>query len=282
MKLSSKSILNDMHWISIHIKYKGKLEEFLLSFLWAQLVPRFEDFGIKKFFFVRYFEEFQHVRLRFWLPFSDHDVFLKYFQFSYMEFNSIPFSNFSSDGFFLKAYEPETNRYGGEQAMPIAESIFDLSSKAIIKFYLEEYDGLSNERVLGYACQMHFSMFFGLGWTSAEVSRFLTFAAQKKVSPRSNYRKTEVGSQNLDTQMLRDYYQGLLNGAIPSDSAEIWHRGIKALSQELFATLRSEELTSFFFNILISLMHMNHNRLGVWRLEEGDLWATLSEVFGNG
>ncbi|OGU37169.1 MAG: hypothetical protein A2068_01585 [Ignavibacteria bacterium GWB2_35_6b] len=135
-------------WLSSYIYFKGDIYEsecdrIILSVVKPLVLYGKEKKWFDKYFFIRYGERGSHIRLRF---FGDTKKLTNNFKlyiknyintFADKELLSIPLSvpgqpEYDSNLIWID-YEPEIERYGGEEAVKLAEEFFCYSSEAAIE-----------------------------------------------------------------------------------------------------------------------------------------------------
>lgn len=173
-------------WLAVYLFYEEPWERFL-----AEAVKPFAERAIReswaeRFFFIRYWEEGAHIRVRFegdpstltgrLLP-----ELTKTFR-SYFRSNPSarprgrgkgPAGAFRhrNNAVVRAVYEPETERYGGSTGRDIAERQFDASSRAVLSL-LKKTRSWSYERRMGAGFQMHVTLTDVLGMDSTAAARF--------------------------------------------------------------------------------------------------------------
>jgi thiopeptide-type bacteriocin biosynthesis protein len=196
-------------WLSAYIYYSEPWEK-LLSAALKPFAEEMLDKGLaEKYFFIRYWDKGPHIRLRFYgdaLTLNNqvkpalNDLFGKYFsrnpsrrdepewvatlpqELAWLPDNSVQYI----------AYEPETERYGGNEGIKAAEDHFQDSSRAVLSV-IEESSEWDYNRAMGAAIQLHLSFAYGLGMDLDEAKQFYTHTF-KSWLPRSynGYFDTDV------------------------------------------------------------------------------------------
>ena len=139
-------------WTSLHVFYHNvpKYDEMILGFT-ELLADMKKEKKIEKWFFIRYWEGGPHIRIRLLNAGESEIAELKALLYDFMEknppdrivtreeyykdnkFDGVPLDEASlpwyENGEIAEIdYEPEIERYGGENVMELSENIFDLSS----------------------------------------------------------------------------------------------------------------------------------------------------------
>ncbi len=186
-------------WLSAHIFFDEPWEPFLLNVVKPLTKTLLKKKLITQYFFIRYWENGPHIRLR--LKGNTHvlenevrpfltdwvnDAFTKdnlqlYFHDAKNQIdpsetainNSIarPADWYPLYSIQFIPYVPEIKRYGGQHAIGLAESFFQLSSDTVLKIIGQSNDW-RYEDALGAAIQMHLSFAFAFNFTPDELRYF--------------------------------------------------------------------------------------------------------------
>lgn len=152
--------LNEASWISVHIFFKGEMygkecDEVILKIVEPLIDTLSKDKLIEKYFFIRYAEFGPHVRLRLYgnsktlnTKVKDEvEKFIEKYFLSELKFFPILSNNSPQDKNYLWIeYVQEIDRYGGEDAIMVAEDFFYHSSIAAIKLLHEIDNGEKSSR----------------------------------------------------------------------------------------------------------------------------------------
>lgn len=150
-----------MGWNSFHIFYYSELDHLLLEGV-APLVRSLEDANlISQMFFLRYWKDGPHLRLRLFVPDAQHQAevidrvnqqigaYLSRYpsdnelaaplyndlqaQFSVWQQEEVTEIKLApNNSFLIQPYEPEYAKYGGKRGVAIAEQLFDSSAHAVL------------------------------------------------------------------------------------------------------------------------------------------------------
>ncbi len=223
--------MQQQDWISIHIFYHGD-QNYLIVHCIAPLVERLREQGlIQRYFFIKYWVEGPHVRLRF-LPARDADVdkikwmaeqaitaFLKQrpalYTLAYEVFAPIYKNMFvgeygeekwrevygdegimpmqPNNTFAYIEYEPEFSRYGGAEGVALAEWHFEHSSDTVIGL-LSKINVSVQSILLGRSIQLALPFFYGVFETDERVLHAL-----------DQYIATWLGTDPQQSQRIGQY-----------------------------------------------------------------------------
>jgi thiopeptide-type bacteriocin biosynthesis protein len=259
-----------MNWLSIHIYpleaqnaflVRG-LRPFLQQHIWAERGARA--------FFIRYADERgEHVRLRMR---GDETALRKAFdtwQEGRGEWQEVP-------------YQPEKERFGGEDMMPWAEEHFHLSSRVALERLARDMHTYGD--AMFDALRMHSIATHAAGLTQAEAAQYFARLAQQWLplfcrtdSPEAAAEIRSAFDQNLAPQ----------KDDLRANLTALW----KALDQEKFDKKQPEWARWALGNRMIlpsfgpqleralpSLLHLTNNRLGLSNPDEVYLCHILSKT----
>ncbi len=256
-------------WLAAYLFYGEPWETFLIEAVQPFVAQTLASGAAEKFFFIRYWEQGPHVRLRFKAETAVlaeqvrpqlEPYFTRYFL-------RVPSQRVEPQGcraadlqwrpnhtICFVPYEPEIERYGGPVGMAIAEEQFHLSSRVVLE--LLSSGGWSYERALGAAIQLHLGLAWGLGMSLAETRHFYgriseawlnraysdsphLSAAERKTRGRITL---EAFAQSFARQQIslvafhRQYWRGLEDGRMFQQTwLNEWLRGIDDIGGQLAA-----------------------------------------------
>jgi thiopeptide-type bacteriocin biosynthesis protein len=190
-------------WLAAYLFRPEPWENFLTTAVERFVETVFENNWSEQFFFIRYWEQGPHIRLRFKGNREILETQLKsrldeYFHNYFLEFPSQRekpegFENlppdlrwFPNDSIQYITYEPELERYGGNTGILIAEEQFDASSRAVMAV-IRESDNWDYDRALGAAIQLHLGFAYAMGMNLLETGDFFTSIFQHWFSRAYGY-----------------------------------------------------------------------------------------------
>lgn len=180
---------NQKGWLAAYLFYGEPWKTFLTDAVAPFAEQTLACGAAEQFFFIRYWEQGPHIRLRFkGAPAvlaeqvqPQLDAFFTRYFLRTPSNRPEPelMAAWPSDQQWqpnhtvcLVPYEPEVERYGGPVGMEIAEAQFCLSSRVVLR--LLAADGWGYERALGAAIQLHLGLAWGLGMSLVETKHFYT------------------------------------------------------------------------------------------------------------
>lgn len=310
------------HWLAAYLYYTEPWTDLLLNAVQPFIEETMQIPGVEQYFFIRYWERGPHIRLRFK---GDSDVleqtvkprllahFSDYMQQHPSERNTpeweatLPENDrwFPNNSVQWIEYEPETERYGGDVGILIAERHFQDSSRAILQI-MKESASYTYERALGAAIQMHLafasamrmnlqtaqefyrSIFYG--WLPSAYGGYRT-----DLTPEQRQEAQDAVLKAFDDQferqkpMLIPFHRTVWealqeNMEFEQEWLNSWIEGVKRTAEEYYAAVERGEITDpmqstspdvknniFGKTILGSYVHMTNNRLGILNRDEGFL-----------
>lgn len=241
-------------WLSAYVFTSGSLRDLLVEHV-APLVDHVLSEGLaERFFFIRYWEGGPHLRLRFERP---HDAV-------HAELER-RFPLWAAQRLDYVEYEPETERYGGPEAIGIAEDCFALSSRVALQILRD----LDDDGARGAAMLLHVALAHAFGMTRAEAVQFFENVSRARA----------VGAKFETVHQLPSAPRVLWDMLDSGDACDVpwlqeWIDGIRAIAPRLKSVRRVTPLIS----ILDSYVHMTSNRLGVLQLDEPYVAFLLSRT----
>lgn len=176
------------NWLAAYLYYDEPWEKLLVEAV-KPFAEEVLELGLAtKYFFIRYWEQGPHIRLRF---FGDPKVLEQQVKpkleswfkawiaanpssYRYPEeyaHAATKFDWYPNNSIQWMEYEPETQRYGGPLALPIGETQFVSSSNATLSI-MDASEGWSYDHALGSAIQMHLSFSVAMKMDRTEAREF--------------------------------------------------------------------------------------------------------------
>lgn len=257
-------------WLSVHLYSAVDLDLILLHIVRPFLAQYFAPSSGDCFFFIRYWDEGSHIRLRMKVPPMMGPVLLSALN---QQIRSVP-----SLGCRLKAvaYEPEIDRYGDVDTIHFAEHYFFLSSRYILAHIVPKPQRGSP---LTAAIELQLILLKALGWEIPQLCQLLDhFIAgwiRRLFDPLQD---PEEEHRFWSAQFEKNFSRKA--AAFRSTIAQLWSdldRKDKPDDRTDFLTTSAQLLRTYMaavdhpqkrIAICASLIHMNNNRVGLSNLDE--------------
>lgn len=260
-----------MIWLSVHIFYDDSLD-FLLKKGIQPFINKNNKF-IFRWFFIRYTEGGQHIRLRLKINKNQeakiqtavNDFFNDFFQKINNE-NNLPKSRLV----FID-YKPEIDRYGGKIGIEISEQLFQYSSEFVAEF-IDVDSNYENKLMIAALMNYNLGLVFFENKNQLNsffekiASNWLNFNIQHLQIPQQQIIKTLKTIKNDTKSMILPLlleYQYNFKNDIEDDFCD-WRKQHFKIKQQLLKS----KLTKPISIILESYIHMNNNRLGISNFDE--------------
>ncbi|MES2628478.1 MAG: thiopeptide-type bacteriocin biosynthesis protein [Bacteroidota bacterium] len=318
-----------MKWLAAYLYYNEPWDQLLVEALRPFANEIMEAGLAEKYFFIRYWEQGPHIRLRF---FGDEktletqvkpklDAWFKAWfaanpsQYDLPEaYAHIPAEQnwYPNNSVQWIEYEPETERYGGIHALPVAEDQFR-SSTDVVLTVMDESGEWSYDQALGTAIQLHLAFAKAMGMDRNEAAAFyqwvfrswlpmaLPGTVAEKLRPAALEEVIKAFNHQLSEQkdvlapFVNEFWQALQDDE-EFDEAWIndWISSQTAVKQQLTALADQQKIEYpmerspkdndgpwpweklRFWSIYTSYVHMTNNRLGVQNRDEGYLGFLLA------
>lgn len=322
--------MTDYPWLSIHLFYHDDPVPLLLECIKPLIAELRAQQAIERFFFIRYWQGGPHIRLRLLctraslresiqhmlearvatfftnhpsLTQIEHETYARYRaalgRREYAQEDQTPL--YPNNSFQYIPYEPEYERYGGVEAMPVVEGYFMQSSEIVFDLLQK---GPSHDRLTGQAIAM---MFLGIwlwendltnlpmiferysrGWMATfNVDRAYTPPLFEKKYSRQSQQLRHLVEQLLALKQQQDF-------SLADSLMARWFAALKTLKEQL-CLLESQGRLQYrpgtgspehpeqlkyhsLQGILFSCLHMHNNRLGISLLEEAYLAFLLQQT----
>ncbi len=289
--------LADGQWVSTHLFYPGDRNRVLLDFVLPVASRLVGSGAADRFFFIRYYEEGPHVRLRLRIdPDRAGEIEEQIARGADNFFSLWPVAralrepwhepsnrsrplvpmdpahpNLCKETWRPSIFEPETERYGGRDRLPASLDFFALSSAASLR-YLAAFGCLPWSKQMPRILRILLRQALGFARNRDELLALADYF--------SGWRETmgaviARGDQVFDEQ--REAFVHLVASEIerwldPADD-DIWSRA----ASELSTRVGSEDLVARR-SIGVSQMHMTANRLGLENADEAYLTRLLTRA----
>lgn len=227
--------MSEFGWLSIYLYYEEPFEALLVKGIKTFVDPLLEMGMVQRYFFIRYYEDGPHVRLRIRgekevletlvLP-NLKDHFERYFHLepSVREFENDNWHN--NNSVKVSDYIPELARYGGDLGTVVAEKQFYLSSKVVMKV-IQKYGEAqwTEELAMGEAMQLNIAMAFACGMSLQETIYFFNFFYEHWINAsvyQLHLEREAVEAEKLKWTMLYEENFNEFRDAIVNQNAALW------------------------------------------------------------
>lgn len=300
-------------WISLYIYFKGDIYEPECDKIILDLVENIVNYAksnklFEKYFFIRYSENGPHVRLRFYADqFLFNNLLMSFIEDSINNYKPKELLSYpapsatqteSNSSIILVDYEPEIERYGGKEAIKIAEEFFFYSSETAIEL-IKQMDtndrssrlgkGLLATLVLIYVFlpeRQQASMFFD-HYSKGYLSTFGTNEEIKSMWLEAFDKGFDKQSEKL-IEFINLIWEALNTGDDISEVLDAYKKNLNTIKEKLKILLDSGNLNKKGYmienwydcirTIVSSYVHMMNNRLGVSIKEESYISHLISKA----
>ena len=164
-------------------------------------------------------------------------------------------------------YQQETNRYGGEKGILIAEDFFHYSSKTVLNFINTEIE-YEEALLVGFVMNLYLAKSdFENNMTTlfrTIFNQWLNFNLQYLSISKDEMLQQFETIYEQQSEMLIEITQNILSTESEIEGFEHWQK----YCDETCDKLRNTELTKSIPEILASYIHLNNNRLGISNFDE--------------
>lgn len=272
----------ETNWISAYIFHDISFEKVLIELIKPFIEKLEKKDYVSTFFFIRYWEDGPHVRLRL-LPKNDHNAA-----------HIISLLNTTAKLFFdecalvssyrieFKDYVREIERYGGKVNIIEAEKIFKISSRTILDIIDDNYNNWDYSLAISYAIQMHVVLakllfknnldemivFFQKVYSNWFFYSIKIDETEEKVDD-VEVKKVKLAfedSFNKQKTVINNMIKYLLQEKIEVSISTKWFLESKLVNSNQYSFKNCDDLT--LFAVYDSLIHMTNNRLGIYLRDE--------------
>lgn len=296
-------MVNQNDWLSMHIFYTGDENALLRDCLAPLIRDLFSEKIIDKYFFIRYPEKGQHIRLRLKLLSINSEVLIRiesdirrFLNDNPSVHDNRPASQLQNNQVYYFEYVPEYQRYGGVKAISLSETHFMCSSNLVIDCIKFGSSGNSYMDAIMKCAEAHFIYAYVItNGVLEDISIFFDYIFKTT----SDYYNDAKGDYKNFRTFLPSSYDECFNVIFPRlfallnqlklDSVEKdYHESWRIAAGEML--LRLKELDSEFsitypntfpycpsWTIFQSHIHMSNNRFGIANVDEAMISHILRE-----
>jgi thiopeptide-type bacteriocin biosynthesis protein len=297
-------------WIAAHLYHSNSLDKLIVEGILPFIEVVTKEKSINQFFFIRYNERGQHIRLRLKVP--DHAIkierlkqylishFMSYFKnFPSKVIMSLEKKDwFPNDSIQFIKYIPEFERYGGKVGVLLAEKQFYFSSRKVLMILHQKRKVWDYSYTLGFALQLHLGFAFAMKFKIDEVRDFfakifydwLPLVIVNTNEEIADRKETVLRAFELKFEEQKASIIPLIEKLISSSTIGIeftwldeWINENREIGRMLKFLIKKGELktktggivnflkSDSCFSILGSYVHMTNNRIGVLNQDESFL-----------
>ena len=244
--------LGDEGWIYIKVYGLGtRTNEFL-----TKSIPRLiKELDCEKWFFIRYSDPCEHIRFR--IKFQNEDTAYTKLK-GIMEWIHILKKRGMVEKVIFDTYKREINRYGGEQLIDYAETIFYLDSQLVIEilsnFNIEQEEDKEKLYFVGIA--KIYKLF-----TDKLEDIFKLIDTDQREQYRNDYKTKRNVYLRWFEDILNDNLSNIDARFSNLDSLMKWEEKIKKYRNELDLYTKDNMLCTNKTHLILSFSHMYCNRL---------------------
>ena len=286
-------------WISLYVFILPPFEHILVNCIEPLASFLVKKGVVKKWFFIRYFENGSHIRLRLQLKNPSYKVevsqLIKRKIEHFIEINNIERSNLNGEFVSIKDYLQETERYGGTLGIEMAESIFCESSKTVCEIIIQEYSKLSYEDAMKYSVILNYILLYNLFLgEKKELENFLMFSYlrwlpisfTRKINNYADYQanKCKVIKEIAESNFNIVHNKLQKNKAINNSIYFKWHEFTLNFSNRMRQSESQKKISytpkyDHLWKIYDSYIHMSNNRIGLNNEDEiVSTWVLLNLI----
>jgi thiopeptide-type bacteriocin biosynthesis protein len=259
----------ERHWLSVHLYSPVDLDLVLLHIVRPFIAQFFGIAASSSFFFIRYWDEGSHIRLRMQVSPAAEPLLIPSLE---QHIRAIP-----PLGCQLKManYEPEIARYGGAHTIHFAEQYFFLSSRYVLSHIVPK---AGTRSILTDALYLQLTLLKALRWEMPRLCQLLDYFIAGWIRRLYDPQKDPQAEHIFWLSQFEENFNKKAQAFCPGTAA-LWEALEQGESDEPGRFIQQSELvlrdylsavndTQKSLEICASLMHMNNNRVGLSNLDE--------------
>ncbi|WP_293313907.1 thiopeptide-type bacteriocin biosynthesis protein [Pedobacter sp. UBA5917] len=248
-------------WLSLYIFYDENADRLL-----KQVIHPFIQQWYGPWFFIRYWEGGDHIRLRLKAAEIEHDEIVK----------ALNLENTSIKSIQVAQYEPEIDRYGNYKSITWAEEYFECSANYVLNWIAKKE---ASQLPAIQAIKLHLTLLHTLKWDKETLIAVCNFFLEgwlpklyNQTDPKeeqrtfwlSQFEKVFAPVKNQTIQATNQFWQELNGVVVNHDLLDYLSKTTEVMNRYQNSDFEKDRL----FQIISSFMHMNNNRLGISNYEE--------------
>ncbi|QNR86543.1 hypothetical protein H9N25_09185 [Pedobacter riviphilus] len=213
-------------WFSLYIFYHENADRLLI-----ELIHPFIRQWRRPWFFIRYWERGNHIRLRLKAAENEHSAIIK----------ALSPGNAAIKTIQTARYEPEIDRYGNYESIVWAEQYFECSSHYVLNWIVKRE---ANQSIITQAIKLHLSLLHTLKWDEETLMAVCNFFLDgwlpklyNSTDPReeqrtfwlSQFEKVFVPLKNQTLQAGKQFWQQLNQDIVDDDLMEYLSKTTKVI-----------------------------------------------------
>lgn len=273
-------------WNTYYLYHQGSADLVLKEIVHPSIQDIQDSLGNEiQFFFIRYFENGYHIRLRLFLSPEESSEFLPLLK-KYI--SMYEYSNGINIILKEAEYTPETERYGNADTIGFAESQFYASSRFVLHNLIQSNNLTSSERYL-LAIEAHLTFFKGMGISQNHCQELCQkFVESWLPGPFSH----DLIEQEQNRRGILSAFERQFNAyriLLHESTAEFWNsldyttdpfieQFLKTNNEIWKGYSHSQLPPEIVDEALLSFIHMTNNRLGIVNSEESYLLFLIMKI----
>jgi thiopeptide-type bacteriocin biosynthesis protein len=254
-----------MKWLSAHIFYSAGLNRILRNAVIPFLHTAEEYLQLPApYFFIRYGEGGPHVRLRLCIQ-QQHETSVKRLLADAAPVQYIP-------------YEQEIKRYGNERSILLAEQHFYLSSAYILRLIGSQPEW-NTQMALAHALQMNMTLLYAMQLPAEQIMSICSKFIRSWLPRLYDKERSSIQQEKHFLSLLEKRFAAYAPVLLPP-AAALWSSlqsgqtptALQQYAPQQLALMRQYQATvpdtEKMSQIVCSLLHMQHNRLGIANQDE--------------
>lgn len=273
-------------WNTYYLYYEGNADLVLKEIVHPSIHGIQDSLGKEvPFFFIRYFEDGYHIRLRLFLSAEESPEFL-----SLLKKNISAYEGCNGINITLREaeYIPEINRYGNADTIELAESQFHASSRFVLHHLIQNNSLTSSERFL-LAIEAHLTFFKGMGISRNHCQELCQKFVESWLPGPFSHDLIEQEQNRRGILSAFEHQFDAYRILLHESTEEFWNsldqiddpfiQQFLKINNEVWKGYSHSQLPPEIIDeALLSFIHMTNNRLGIVNSEESYLLFLIMKL----